>query len=60
MLDFTEGRIDVLVATMIIESGIDIPTVNALIVDRADTLGLAQLYQPAAVSAAARTARTPT
>jgi len=45
MLEFTEGRIDVLVATMIIESGIDIPTVNTLIVDRADTLGLAQLYQ---------------
>jgi transcription-repair coupling factor (superfamily II helicase) len=45
MLDFTEGRLDVLVATMIIESGIDIPTVNTLIVDRADTLGLAQLYQ---------------
>jgi len=45
MLDFTEGRIDVLVATMIIESGIDIPSVNTLIVDRADTLGLAQLYQ---------------
>ena len=45
MSDFTEGRIDVLVATMIIESGIDIPTVNTLIVDRADTLGLAQLYQ---------------
>ena len=45
MLDFTEGRADVLVATMIIESGIDIPSVNTLIVDRADTLGLAQLYQ---------------
>ncbi len=45
MLEFTEGRIDLLVATMIIESGIDIPTVNTLIVDRADTLGLAQLYQ---------------
>jgi transcription-repair coupling factor (superfamily II helicase) len=45
MLEFTEGRVDVLVATMIIESGIDIPTVNTLIVDRADTLGLAQLYQ---------------
>jgi transcription-repair coupling factor (superfamily II helicase) len=45
MIDFTEGRVDVLVATMIIESGIDIPTVNTLIVDRADTLGLAQLYQ---------------
>ncbi|HEV2104862.1 MAG TPA: transcription-repair coupling factor [Candidatus Eisenbacteria bacterium] len=45
MLDFTEGRVDVLVSTMIIESGIDIPSVNTLIVDRADTLGLAQLYQ---------------
>ncbi len=45
MLDFTEGRLDVLVATMIIESGLDIPSVNTLIVDRADTLGLAQLYQ---------------
>ncbi|MBK7367127.1 MAG: transcription-repair coupling factor [Candidatus Eisenbacteria bacterium] len=45
MLDFTEGRLDVMVATMIIESGLDIPTVNTLIVDRADTLGLAQLYQ---------------
>jgi transcription-repair coupling factor (superfamily II helicase) len=45
MLDFTEGKVDVLVATMIIESGIDIPTVNTLVVDRADTLGLAQLYQ---------------
>ncbi len=45
MFEFTEGHIDVLVATMIIESGIDIPTVNTLIVDRADTLGLAQLYQ---------------
>ncbi len=45
MMDFTEGRVDVLVATMIIESGLDIPTVNTLVVDRADTLGLAQLYQ---------------
>jgi transcription-repair coupling factor (superfamily II helicase) len=45
MIEFTEGRLDVLVATMIIESGLDIPTVNTLIVDRADTLGLAQLYQ---------------
>ena len=45
MLEFTEHRLDVLVATMIIESGLDIPSVNTLIVDRADTLGLAQLYQ---------------
>ena len=45
MLDFIEKRVDVLVATMIIESGLDIPSVNTLIVDRADTVGLAQLYQ---------------
>ncbi|MBI5708821.1 MAG: transcription-repair coupling factor [Candidatus Eisenbacteria bacterium] len=45
MLEFLDQRWDVLVSTMIIESGIDMPTVNTLIVDRADTLGLAQLYQ---------------
>jgi transcription-repair coupling factor (superfamily II helicase) len=45
MLDFLERGADVLVSTMIIESGLDIPSVNTLIVDRADTLGLAQLYQ---------------
>jgi transcription-repair coupling factor (superfamily II helicase) len=42
---FLERRFDVLVATLIIESGLDIPSVNTLLVDRADTLGLAQLYQ---------------
>jgi transcription-repair coupling factor (superfamily II helicase) len=45
MMDFIEKRTDVLVSTMIIESGLDIPSVNTLILDRADTLGLAQLYQ---------------
>ncbi len=45
MMDFLEGRFDVLVSTMIIESGLDIPNVNTLIVHRADQLGLAQLYQ---------------
>jgi transcription-repair coupling factor (superfamily II helicase) len=45
MLDFLAHRWDVLVSTMIVESGLDIPSVNTLIVDRADTLGLAQLYQ---------------
>jgi transcription-repair coupling factor (superfamily II helicase) len=45
MLDFLDKRHDVLVSTMIIESGLDIPSVNTLVVDRADTLGLAQLYQ---------------
>ncbi|HZA80047.1 MAG TPA: transcription-repair coupling factor, partial [Actinomycetes bacterium] len=45
MLEFWDKHYDVLVSTTIIESGIDIPTANTLIVDRADTLGLAQLYQ---------------
>lgn len=42
---FTDGEADVLVCTTIIESGLDIPNVNTLIVDRADRFGLAQLYQ---------------
>jgi transcription-repair coupling factor (superfamily II helicase) len=45
MHDFTEGKIDILLSTTIIESGLDIPNANTLIVDRADTFGLAQLYQ---------------
>jgi len=45
MLDFTQGKIDILVATTIIESGLDIPNVNTIIVNDADRLGLAQLYQ---------------
>ena len=45
MLEFAEGKTDVLVCTTIIESGLDIPNVNTLIVNRADTFGLAQLYQ---------------
>ena len=45
MLEFIDRRTDVLVSTMIIESGIDMPSVNTLFVDRADALGLAQLYQ---------------
>jgi transcription-repair coupling factor (superfamily II helicase) len=43
--DFWEGAYDVLVCTTIIESGIDMPTVNTLVVDRADRLGLGQLHQ---------------
>ncbi|HLH99716.1 MAG TPA: transcription-repair coupling factor [Acidimicrobiales bacterium] len=43
--DFWEGEYDVLVCTTIIESGIDMPTVNTLVVDRADRLGLGQLHQ---------------
>jgi len=45
MADFSLGEIDVLVCTTIIESGLDLPNVNTLVVNRADTLGLAQLYQ---------------
>ena len=45
MLDFWDGRYDVLVSTTIIESGLDLPAVNTLIVERADLLGLAGLYQ---------------
>ena len=45
MLDFWNREYDVLVATTIIESGLDLPSVNTLIVERADRLGLAQLYQ---------------
>ncbi len=45
VLDFSERRYDVLVCTTIIESGIDMPSVNTLVVDRADRLGLGQLHQ---------------
>jgi len=45
MLDFARGKYDVLVCTAIIESGLDIPNVNTIIIDRADRFGLAQLYQ---------------
>jgi transcription-repair coupling factor (superfamily II helicase) len=45
VLDFWEGEFDVLVCTTIIESGIDMPTVNTLVVDHAERLGLGQLHQ---------------
>ena len=45
MLEFASGGTDVLVSTMIIESGLDLPNANTLLVNRADRLGLAQLYQ---------------
>jgi transcription-repair coupling factor (superfamily II helicase) len=45
MLGFAAGDADVLVCTTIIESGLDIPNANTIVIDRADTLGLAQLYQ---------------
>lgn len=45
VVDFWEGEFDVLVCTTIIESGIDMPTVNTLVVERADLLGLGQMHQ---------------
>ena len=45
MITFASGEADVLVCTTIIESGLDIPNANTIVIDRADTLGLAQLYQ---------------
>src|SRR5207344_2678276 len=45
MLDFYHQRFNILVCTTIIESGIDVPTANTILIDRADTLGLAQLHQ---------------
>ena len=45
MLKFVSGQVQILVSTMIIENGIDLPKANTLIINRADKLGLAQLYQ---------------
>ncbi|MGA1864612.1 MAG: transcription-repair coupling factor [bacterium] len=45
MLDFVHRKFDILVCTTIIESGLDIPSVNTIIIHRADRFGLAQLYQ---------------
>jgi transcription-repair coupling factor (superfamily II helicase) len=45
MTDFYDGKFDVLLSTTIVESGLDIPTANTLVIHRADRFGLAQLYQ---------------
>jgi transcription-repair coupling factor (superfamily II helicase) len=45
MLDFYHRRFNVLVCTTIIESGIDVPSANTIIIDRADRFGLAQIHQ---------------
>ena len=45
MMEFIEGKADVLLCTAIIESGLDIPNANTIIIDRADMFGLAELYQ---------------
>ena len=56
MMAFIEKEYNVLVTTKIVESGIDIPSVNTIIINRADKFGLAELYQFAAASVA-RTSR---
>ena len=45
MMEFVEGAIDILVCTTIIETGLDIPNANTILIADADTMGLAQLYQ---------------
>jgi transcription-repair coupling factor (superfamily II helicase) len=45
MSRFVRGEVDILVSTMIVESGLDVPNANTMLVSRADQLGLAQLYQ---------------
>ena len=45
MVEFVDGQVDVLVSTTIVESGLDIPASNTIIINRADRFGLAQLYQ---------------
>lgn len=45
MMDFYEKKADILVATTIIESGLDVPSANTILIDRSDSFGLAQLYQ---------------
>ncbi|MEI7634438.1 MAG: transcription-repair coupling factor [bacterium] len=45
MIDFVDGKYDILLSTTIIENGVDIPNVNTIIINRADAFGLAQLYQ---------------
>ena len=45
MVEFAEARVDILLSTTIIESGLDFPNANTLIVDRAEQFGLSQLYQ---------------
>ncbi len=45
MIEFVQGKVDILICTTILESGIDIPNANTIIVENADRLGLAQLYQ---------------
>jgi transcription-repair coupling factor (superfamily II helicase) len=45
MMDFFDGKVDVLVCTTIIENGLDVPNANTMIIERAELLGLAQMYQ---------------
>ena len=59
MTRFADGEADILLSTNIIESGIDIPSANTMIIHRADMFGLSQLYQLRAVSGAAGNAPMP-
>ena len=56
MMDFVFGEFDVLIATSIIESGVDVPNANTIIIDRAQNFGLSDLHQLRG-RVAARTAR---
>jgi transcription-repair coupling factor (superfamily II helicase) len=56
---FYDGAYDVLLATTIVESGLDIPSANTMIIHRADRFGLAQLYQIGGAWAAPRPAPMP-
>ncbi len=60
MLDFQKQRFNVLLSTTIIESGIDIPNANTIIINRADRFGLAQLHQLRGASVVRTTVPTPT
>jgi transcription-repair coupling factor (superfamily II helicase) len=60
MTEFGDGKHDVLLSTNIVESGLDMPAVNTLLIHRADMFGLAQLYQLRGASGAASSGATPT
>ena len=60
MTRFINGEADILLSTTIIESGVDIPNANTMIIDRADRFGLSELYQLRGGLAGTNIRRTPT